>query len=145
MARSAAGGKAVNAMNREVYSLVEITRTLLDMRDNCIPKEGDTYDDPRRSEKYAALNAAIDLINNPSLLVNGDASDGEMSNWISVKERLPEAEQKVLVCGKRNGMQVGAFRGLMCLSDPMGWWWKKETRLDVTYWMPLPEPPGEDE
>ena len=50
------------------YDLTEITRLLLKLRDNCVPKEGDAYEDPERAEKYDALNAAIDLINNPSLL-----------------------------------------------------------------------------
>lgn len=64
--------------------------------------------------------------------------------WISVKDRLPEDGQKVLVCGTRKGMQVGVFRGLMHPFDAMGWWWKKDTRLDVTHWMPLPESPEEE-
>jgi hypothetical protein len=58
------------------YDLTEITRLLLKMRDNCVRKEGEAYDDPERKEKYDALNDAIDLINNPSRLVNGDTSDG---------------------------------------------------------------------
>lgn len=58
------------------YNFTEITKLLLEMRDNCIRGEGNIYDDPRRNEKYDALNAAIDLINNPSFLVNGETSDG---------------------------------------------------------------------
>ena len=56
------------------YDITEITRLLLNMRDNCVRKaEGEAYDDPERKKKYEALNAAIDLINNPSMLhVNGD-------------------------------------------------------------------------
>ncbi len=59
-----------NMMAKRDYDLTEITRLLLKMRDNC--QNGDAYDDPERKEKYAALNDAIDLINNPSRLVNGD-------------------------------------------------------------------------
>ena len=126
----------MNAMRpAKNYDLVEITRLLLKMRDNCVRKaEDEAYDDPERKEKYDALNDAIDLINAPSLL----------RGWISVKDRLPEDGQKVLVCGTRKGMQVGVFRGLMHPFDAMGWWWKKDTRLDVTHWMPLPEPPEEE-
>ncbi len=63
-------------MEKKNYDLTQITRLLLEMRENCVPKDGNLYDDPKRMEKYDALNAVIDLINNPSLLVTGDTSDG---------------------------------------------------------------------
>lgn len=66
----------VNLMEKKNYDLTQITRVLLEIRDNCVPKDGEAYDDPKRMEKYDALNAAIDLINNPSQLVTGDTSDG---------------------------------------------------------------------
>lgn len=66
-----------NLMMKKNYDLTQITRLLLEMRENCaLKKEGETYDDPKRMEKYDALDSAIDLINNPSLLVTGDTSDG---------------------------------------------------------------------
>ena len=61
------------------YDLTEITRLLLKMRDNCVGKEGEAYDDPERKEKYEALNDAVDLINNPSLL----------QRWVDTKRALP--------------------------------------------------------
>ena len=63
-------------MNQKRYDLPEITGLLLKMRENCILKQDTVYDDPERMKKYDALNAAIDMINNPSLLVTGDTSDG---------------------------------------------------------------------
>ena len=66
----------VNLMEKKNYDLTQITRILLEMRDNCVPKDGEAYDDPKMMEKYDAINSAIDLINNPSLLVTGDTSDG---------------------------------------------------------------------
>ena len=66
----------VNLMEKKNYDLTQITRVLLEIRDNCVPKDGEAYDDPKRMEKYDALNAAIDLINNPSQFVTGDTSDG---------------------------------------------------------------------
>ena len=66
----------VNLMEKKNYDLTQITRVLLEIRDNCVPKDEEVYDDPKRMEKYDALNAAIDLINNPSQLVTGDTSDG---------------------------------------------------------------------
>lgn len=67
--------------------------------------------------------------------------------WISVEERLPEEGEKVIVCGLKNGIQVGAFRGLIGPMRNCKWWWKKNTVLEVTHWMPLPsmpEPPEEE-
>ena len=66
----------MNLMEKKNYDLTQITRVLLEIRDNCLPKDGEAYDDPKRMEKYDALNAVIDLINNPSQLVTGDTSDG---------------------------------------------------------------------
>lgn len=66
----------MNLMEKKNYDLTQITRVLLEIRDNCVPKDGEAYDDPKRVEKYDALNAVIDLINNPSQLVTGDTSDG---------------------------------------------------------------------
>ena len=66
----------MNLMEKKNYDLTQITRVLLEIRDNCVPKDGEAYDDPKRMVKYDALNAAIDLINNPSQLVTGDTSDG---------------------------------------------------------------------
>ena len=40
--------------------VMEATRLLLDMRDNCI--NGNNYDDPLREKKYKALNIAMDAI-----------------------------------------------------------------------------------
>lgn len=68
--------KMMNLMEKKNYDLTQITRVLLEIRDNCVPKDGEAYDDPKRMEKYDALKAAIDLINNPSQLVTGDTSDG---------------------------------------------------------------------
>ena len=53
------------------YDIEQITRLLLNMRDNCvITRDEQGYNDPKRMEKYEALSDAIDLINNPSLLVS---------------------------------------------------------------------------
>ena len=111
------------------YDLTEITRLLLKMRDNCVGKEGEAYDDPERKEKYEALEAAIDLINNPSML----------QKWISVKERLPETDIYALVYGPSYGCEV-------CMYYGDGEWLTRDlsnvTRL-VSRWMPLPPSPEE--
>ena len=66
----------MNLMEKKNYDLTQITRVLLEIRDNCVPKDGEAYDDPKRMVKYDVLKAAIDMINNPSQLVTGDTSDG---------------------------------------------------------------------
>lgn len=65
-------------------------------------------------------------------------------NWISIDERMPEKCTSVLVCFEnscRDDLMVVAWfdRGL--------WWLNPKHALDrnyerVTYWMPLPEAPG---
>lgn len=59
-------------MAKKDYNLTEITRLLLKMRDNCVQKEGEMYNDPERQEKYEALQAAAFLIHNPSCLVDAE-------------------------------------------------------------------------
>lgn len=59
-------------------------------------------------------------------------------SWISVKDRLPEHFEPVLVCREKNGSPY-VEQGY----KDVGEWWKVYgTRTkQVTYWMPLPEPP----
>lgn len=48
-----------------VYSeekLTEVCRLLLEMRDNCVPKDVQTYDDPKRKAKFEALSVALDAV-----------------------------------------------------------------------------------
>ena len=60
--------------------------------------------------------------------------------WISVKERLPERFEPVLVCREKNGSPY-VEQGY----KDVGEWWKVYgTRTKhITHWMPLPEPPEE--
>ena len=57
--------------------------------------------------------------------------------WISVKDRLPDAFCPVIVYRKGH-VERGA-------RDVNGWWKVYGTRTkSVTHWMPLPEPPEEE-
>ena len=63
--------------------------------------------------------------------------------WIPVNERLPELYQPVLVCVEMIGK--GRMYGVDYRLDNITWaksgeFWK----LQVTHWMPLPEPPEEE-
>lgn len=66
--------------------------------------------------------------------------------WISVKDRLPERDRKVLVIDGHNGIRILAF----WRKNGNEWEWITETygisrKNDVKMWMPLPEPPKEEE
>lgn len=58
--------------------------------------------------------------------------------WISVKDRLPEAEQRVVIFD----------RGQFSVSYLTAWGhWaieQQDVMKEPTYWMPLPEPPKEE-
>jgi hypothetical protein len=65
--------------------------------------------------------------------------------WISVKDRLPEVGQNVLVCDVGPDSDYGIrVLSLECdekgtyWDDGDGWWFEPE---DMSHWMPLPEPP----
>lgn len=76
-----------------------------------------------------------------------------MSEWISVKDRLPKWEEKVLVyCKPDDGDNFQSWSGCQTAILPEGFTQFLEsltncgcTSLDgpVTHWMPLPEPPKE--
>ena len=60
-----------------------------------------------------------------------------MSKWISVKERLPEEKQRVIVRCERIGTSVGWILWGEWMTD-IG-----PSAGKITHWMPLPDPPKE--
>ena len=65
-----------------------------------------------------------------------------MSEWISVKDRLPEDGQEVFAyCSEADSFEMLVLR---CLSENM--WINRALDIyeNVTHWMPLPTPPKED-
>lgn len=69
-----------------------------------------------------------------------------MSEWISVKDRLPEGEEDVLVHLTSKELVVGAFMTAL-IHDERFWVLSRGgdfyacPQFGVTHWMPLPEPP----
>ena len=70
-----------------------------------------------------------------------------MPKWVSVKERLPEDRSDVLVVAywhERWGVYMG-----WCATERAKWSVHigigDRDDVAVTYWMPLPEPPKEDD
>ena len=65
------------------------------------------------------------------------------SNWISVKDRLPEMCTDVIVCNE-NGRVYSAWYNY----GDNSWLYAFTAEIithKVTHWMPLPEPPKEDD
>lgn len=53
-------------MSANKYTYADINKAiklLAEMRDNFVKKDDDKYDDPKRAEKYDALNLALYAIN----------------------------------------------------------------------------------
>lgn len=71
-----------------------------------------------------------------------------MSNWIYVKDRLPEPDEEVNVWLNYERRQVSTMR--YAGVDDTGysvWYWcnsDERTTLTVEAWQPLPEPPTEE-
>ena len=65
--------------------------------------------------------------------------EGEKMDWISVKDRLPDKFQPVIICRSNKAGEKKVEAGML----DVGEWWKiYGTRTkSVTHWMPLPEPP----
>ena len=75
--------------------------------------------------------------------------EAQAPKWISVEERLPEAKLCVLGYGVRSRAynEPDPFAGVHDVytrGEDEGWltYWNRES-VDVTHWMPLPEPPKE--
>ena len=71
-----------------------------------------------------------------------------MSGWISVKDRLPDNDDFVLVIvsGKAGNITLDNAIELAQFSMDEGWileMWPEWEDPKVTHWMPLPEPPKE--
>lgn len=84
--------------------------------------------------------------------------DVEPEGWISVKDKLPEPEQDVLVIAhgwSGRLLYIGSYQRMEAetswltgvtskASDWSLWGWSYLREPEVTHWMPLPEPPKED-
>lgn len=99
----------------------------------------------------AIIQKAADRIANQSARIAALQQEieklrGQLPRWIPVTERLPELDELVLVIAsgkpKENITLDGAIELATLYSD--GWCletWPEWTGANVTYWMPLPEPP----
>ena len=75
-----------------------------------------------------------------------------MSGWISVKDRLPEADVPVLVTYIGFNDNKPYSDGIAIWSQELngyngGWAWTldySEVTVEITHWMPLPKKPKEE-
>ena len=67
-----------------------------------------------------------------------------VQEWISVKDRLPEAGGYVVCIAKRNPFSI--FMPMVARIEKNGWVnpITEQYISEVTHWMPLPEPPEEE-
>lgn len=63
-----------------------------------------------------------------------------MAEWISVKDMLPKSGKRVLSFTDFNKVIIGKW-----LSGVGCWINEKHDVIHVTHWMPLPEPPKEND
>lgn len=75
----------------------------------------------------------------------------KMPGWISVKDRLPENNVRVLVCSnngdKDSAIAITHYTQKKYGFNIEGWnepWQYFFYNHDITHWMPLPEPPKEE-
>ncbi len=71
-----------------------------------------------------------------------DAPTIPAPRWVRVEDELPDIAVKVVAYAE--GQIITAWRTFF--SEPIGQWDTNDAvRIDnITHWMPLPEPPGED-
>ena len=98
-------------------------------------------------EYYNGFNgktAAVQAVSDACVLAVSALREQEERRWIPVTERFPE-HGDVVLCFMKFGEQR-----MLQWDNVASWWlgyghcddWQK---ADVTHWMPLPEPPVEDE
>jgi hypothetical protein len=84
------------------------------------------------NDRFEVMTIYVDLIN----AVNEMPTIEPKQEWISVKDRPPEVEERVLVYSYEDGINFGYFLGY---ED--GFFIDCVYPNEPTHWMPLPEPP----
>ena len=98
------------------------------------------------SRNYLPCTIPADLVHIPAnMMLDAD----NRSKWTSVEERLPEMSGEYLVIVKAHGGQsvlnYSAPHKLFNAYDGASSARAKQKAIEVSYWMPLPEPPKEEE
>ena len=87
------------------------------------------------SARYWGSNTSEEIADH--LISNGVT----VQEWVSVKDRLPEAGEYVVCIAKRNPFSM--FMPMVARIEKNGWVnpITEQYISEVTHWMPLPEPP----
>lgn len=90
-------------------------------------------------------NGKFDCMMNENRCINTSADVEPVQEWISVKDRLPENGGYVVCIAKRN--PFSRFMPMVARIKKNGWVnpITEQYISHVTHWMPLPEPPKEEE
>lgn len=100
-----------------------------------------------------AADAIEELQKRVELEYQSGFADGQISanrkknKWISAEDALPEVDQPVMICAFGKSVGEGVYRGhdgfhhVWKMYASSGTYWDDE----VTHYMPLPEPPEEDD
>ena len=99
------------------------------------------------------------IANVETIIKDAPAADVASVGWISVKDRMPEPEQEVLVIAhgwSGRLLYIGSYQRMEAetswltgvtskASDWSLWGWSYLREPEVTHWMPLPDPPKDTE
>lgn len=81
-----------------------------------------------------------DEIKKPLEPTDEERKAAKWDEWISVKERLPEKKQRVMVYTTQGAYRLGAF--LFVGKAGAVWFQCDKSCISCTHWMLLPEPPN---
>ena len=102
----------------------------------------------REAEHISTFRCNLAGLSDLAILLSGaNTIDPVKQGWISVKDGLPEIDQKVLVYDAGDETEIHVYH---LREDLDGLYWDDEGGWavdfeNVTHWMPLPEPPKEGE
>jgi len=101
----------------------------------------DLIDNPDALTRMLA-NMATEAVEMRDEIERLQARVDALETWVSVKDRMPEPGQRVIIFGKRSYQPKGFMR--VTLIDGYGAWSGErypEGHNEVTHWMDVPEPP----
>jgi hypothetical protein len=86
-------------------------------------------------KRCVALGVELDMKHDKDAEKNCRHFTAKTGEWIDVKDRLPEDNERVLTFSE--SLSQSSLGGI---SVQFGWCCKRRN-MDISYWMPLPEPP----
>ena len=112
-----------------VYMKTGSTPKLFEQAADAIEELQNAYDE--LAKEYAVASDLTTVLYQK--IMNGETLH---SQWVSVEDRLSRRYEDVLVSAKEIPNPIIAWRGSTGFCDALG------GHLEVTHWMPLPEPPN---